>query len=234
VRLAAVTAILLFCPAAASGASVAPHQPGSVESISAKVIVQTATYAKPGFDRRRTGRLKTYTDWSKGPQKLLVLKSARNHQWVKLRTAERPNNSSAWVPTNRLILSKNPWRVHVYKNRHLVKVFRSGEPVRRFKAVIGEPATPTPAGLFAVYEKIRQPNPREFVGPYVLHLTAHSNVLHSYDGGPGRVALHGRSGDSLEDPLGTSKSHGCVRINNTMIRYLNRKLAIGTPVKISG
>jgi lipoprotein-anchoring transpeptidase ErfK/SrfK len=109
---------------------------------------------------------------------------------------------------------------------------RSDGLVRRFRAVVGKPSTPTPLGLFAVYDRARQPDPDAFLGPWALHLTAHSNVLEDYGGGPGRVALHGRSGASLRDPLGTAASHGCVRVRNGDIRWLAKVAAPGTPVLI--
>ena len=68
---------------------------------------------------------------------------------------------------------------------------------RSFKAVIGKPSTPTPRGLYAIYEKLPQSDPKGFLGPWALHLTAFSNVLFNYGGGPGRVAIHGRDGTSL-------------------------------------
>ncbi len=70
------------------------------------------------------------------------------------------------------------------------------------------------------------------LGPWALHLTAHSNVLDNYGGGPGRVALHGRSGALLNDPLGTSRSHGCIRMPNAFIARLERVAVEGTPVVI--
>ena len=48
----------------------------------------------------------------------------------------------------------------------------------------------------------------------MIQLTAFSDVLDNYGGGPGRVAIHGRGGASLADPLGTARSHGCVRVAN--------------------
>jgi lipoprotein-anchoring transpeptidase ErfK/SrfK len=104
--------------------------------------------------------------------------------------------------------------------------------VRRFRAVVGAPATPTPHGLAAIYERNRQPNPRAFIGPWSLSLSVHSNVLESYGGGPGRVAIHGRAGASLRDPLGTARSHGCIRILNRHVSWMARKLPAGTPVQI--
>lgn len=66
-----------------------------------------------------------------------------------------------------------------------------------------------------------------------LHLTAHSGVLDDYGGGPGRIAIHGRGGSSLLDPLGSAASHGCVRVDDAAIRFLARVLAPGVPVASS-
>jgi lipoprotein-anchoring transpeptidase ErfK/SrfK len=42
----------------------------------------------------------------------------------------------------------------------------------------------------------------------------------SFGGGPGRVAIHGRDGTSLLDPLGSARSHGCIRIDNGPITWM--------------
>ena len=68
----------------------------------------------------------------------------------------------------------------------------------------------------------------------MLALTARSSTLENYAGGPGVTALHGRAGASLLDPLGTARSHGCVRIENRVITWLARVAAPGTPVSIRG
>jgi lipoprotein-anchoring transpeptidase ErfK/SrfK len=78
---------------------------------------------------------------------------------------------------------------------------------------------------------------RAFLGSWVLALTAHSRVLAHFDGGDGRVALHGRGAASLADPLGTAASHGCVRLSNAAIDWLVRRIGLtalpGTPVVIT-
>jgi lipoprotein-anchoring transpeptidase ErfK/SrfK len=70
----------------------------------------------------------------------------------------------------------------------------------------------------------------------VLELTAHSNVLQRYDGGEGTVGIHGRGGASLLDPLGSARSHGCVRLSNQAIGWLVRRIGAnhlpGTPVNV--
>jgi lipoprotein-anchoring transpeptidase ErfK/SrfK len=114
-----------------------------------------------------------------------------------------------------------------------VRVYREGRLLRTLRAVVGKSATPTPRGDFAIYERARQADPFGFVGPWALHLTAHSDVLDNYGGGPGRVAIHGRSGSSLLDPLGSARSHGCVRVDNDAVRWLARHVRLATPVRIA-
>jgi lipoprotein-anchoring transpeptidase ErfK/SrfK len=124
-------------------------------------------------------------------------------------------------------------RVRISLSRRTVELLRAGRRRWRVRAVIGAPATPTPTGRFAISEPIRQPDAGGFLGPWALHLTAFSDVLDDYGGGPGRVAIHGRGGASLLDPLGTARSHGCIRISNAAIRRLAAVARAGTPVTIS-
>jgi lipoprotein-anchoring transpeptidase ErfK/SrfK len=58
-------------------------------------------------------------------------------------------------------------------------------------------------------------------------------VRDDYGGRPGRVAIHGRDGASLRDPLGSAASHGCVRVPNAFVRLLARRASEGTPVDVS-
>src|SRR5262249_54501567 len=104
--------------------------------------------------------------------------------------------------------------------------------VRTFWAVVGKRSTPTPEDLGAIYERNRQPSAQGFEGPWILALTLLSNKLHSFEGGPGRVAIHGRGGESLLNPLGTAASHGCLRISNGPIRWMAAHVPVSTPVLV--
>ena len=62
-----------------------------------------------------------------------------------------------------------------------------------------------------------------------LTLSAFSNVLYSFGGGPGQIGLHGTNTPGL---LGQDVSHGCIRLPNATITALARILPLGTPVEI--
>jgi len=164
----------------------------------------------------------------------MVLGSRRAHgrTWLKVRLPTRPNGGSGWIPRDRVQLRRSPRYLVIDRSRRILKVYgRGGRRIARFRVVVGAPGTPTPIGLFALYDRVRQADRRGFIGPWAVPLTAHSNQLRRYDGGPGLVALHGRAGASFLDPLGSARSHGCVRMNNSRIRQII-KIQKGTAVLI--
>jgi lipoprotein-anchoring transpeptidase ErfK/SrfK len=199
-----------------------------------------ARIVRPTLARRRLGssrgarKLGAQTVWSGQPNTLLVLdgRTRDGLDWVKLLLPYRPNGSTGWVRRDHVVLGTTRYWIDVRTRSRTVTVLRDGKRLRRFRAVVGAPDTPTPVGLAAIYERNPQPDPRAFLGPWALSLTALSEVLENYGGGPGRVAIHGRSGASLRDPLGTARSHGCIRIDNRRVRWMARRVPPGTPVKI--
>lgn len=133
-------------------------------------------------------------------------------------------------------MEQTPWRIEASTARRTLTLFKAGKPVRTIRVVVGKPSTPTPTGLFAVARAIRW-HPNDFLGSWVLELTAHSNVLQRFDGGDGTVGIHGRGGASLLDPLGSAASHGCIRLANDSIDWLVKTIGQhrlpGTPVNVS-
>jgi lipoprotein-anchoring transpeptidase ErfK/SrfK len=242
-----VVVVGLLAPSAARAQEPAPTDPPALEEppfeVAAPSRAKGATVARivaPTFARARLNsakrgwRVRTATAWSGQPQVLLVLDSATvdGRDWVKLLLANRPNGSAGWVPRDRVVLKRTRYWVTVRVRQRRVTVYRDGKRARRFRAVVGASRTPTPLGLAAIYERNRQPDPGAFLGPWALSLTSLSNVLESYGGGPGRVAIHGRAGASLQDPLGTARSHGCIRVNNDDVRWMAAKVPVGTPVRV--
>jgi lipoprotein-anchoring transpeptidase ErfK/SrfK len=109
-------------------------------------------------------------------------------------------------------------------------VYDRGRVVKRFKAVVGKPSTPTPHGRFFVEENIRL-HAGLSGSPFALALSARSNVFQEFEGGPGQVALHGLGG--VGGTPGTAVSHGCIRLNTRSISWLAARMGPGVPVTIA-
>jgi hypothetical protein len=157
---------------------------------------------------------------------------AQGHQWLRVRLPKRPNGTAAWIPADFTSLSRTPYRIEISVGQRAVHLLDRGRLVRTYRAVVGASRWPTPHGLFAVSERVPQPDPDGFLGPWALLLTAFSPTLTSFGGGKGQVALHGRGGASFADPLGSARSHGCIRIPNDGIRLIARLAREGTPVDV--
>lgn len=220
-------------PSTQSGAV---HPPSRLAgSWSARIVAPSRVLSRPGGGRQ-VARLGTATTWSRHSQSLLVLDSAiaLGRSWLRVRLPGRPNRSAGWISQDRVALRHSDIWVEIHKPNRSLLVFLNGKRILRTRIVIGASDTPTPAGLFAIYERNRQADQTGFLGPWSLPITAFSPTLKSFGGGPGRVALHGRGGDSFLDPLGSAASHGCVRVPNRTIRWLARNAGPGSPVLIRG
>ncbi|HEY2056218.1 MAG TPA: L,D-transpeptidase [Solirubrobacterales bacterium] len=238
--LLAAGALALSAPAATAdcaAAGVPPKVGGPTAKLAwtAKPIYPTVARVAPRRGARRVASVTTTAVWDGGAVGLLVLGARREkgtgRLWVRVQLPERPNGRAGWIDADYARLSPTPWRIVIDRGARRATVLRAGRRVRSWRVVVGKPSTPTPRGLFAVYERVRQP-PGSELGPWALQLTAHSNTLMNYGGGPGRVALHGRSGPLLADPLGSARSHGCIRMQNRIVAWLAGRARPGTPVEI--
>ncbi len=235
----AILMTILAVPVA-SATSSAPSSAGSIEAPSRVAGATVARLVTPLRARTRLDRqggtrpVSVETSWSGQATTLLVLaaKTYEEREWVELLLPERPNGSTGWVPAEDVVLSHTLYWVEVSTGDRTVSVYRDGRLARRFHAVVGKPSTPTPRGLAAIYERNRQPDPHAFVGTWVLALTAESDVLKHFEGGTGRIGIHGRAGASLLDPLGSARSHGCIRIGNGPVDWMAAHVPVGTPVSI--
>lgn len=235
--LAGLTAASLAPLSAGAGQhrTLVPGPPGRDSAWTARLTAPVAALSVPVRGRVVT-RQSDFGSWSGGPVNLLVLAARTGSDgqlWLRVLLPIRPNDTSGWIPAGSTELSTTTWRIEISTKRRTVELFHAGIPLRSFSAVVGAPHTPTPHGLFAVYERVPLADPNGFYGPWALHLTALSDVLRAFDGGPGRVAIHGRGGSSLRDPLGTARSHGCIRIDNSAIRFIAAHVPVGTPVVIT-
>ena len=231
---AALVAVTLLTPPQAVARTTVPAAPTRSEAWIARIVHPTLARSEPGGGEA-VERVDALARWNGGPVGLLVLGTradADGRLWLRVALPTRPNHGTGWIQADQTKLSRTPYRIEVSVGRRTVTLLRAGRVDQVYRAVVGQPRWPTPRGLFAVSERVPQPDPDGFLGPWALVLTAFSPTLTSFDGGPGQVAIHGRAGASLADPLGSARSHGCIRIPNEGIRLLARLAREGTPVEI--
>jgi lipoprotein-anchoring transpeptidase ErfK/SrfK len=235
---AAVTVALAVAaaPAAASTSGGEKVVPGPTLTKAWTAEIKVPTVARSKADGGRVvAPVSTSAPWSGGRNQLLVLGSRHDKKgrtWLHVELPNRPNGSRGWMLADFARVAPTPWRVVVSISHRTLSLYRAGHLVRSVSSVVGAPNTPTPTGLYAISTEVRQPNPNGFYGPWVLHLNAFSDVLRSFEGGPGTIGIHGRAGASLATPLGTAGSHGCVRVDNDGVSQLARVAGPGTPVEI--
>lgn len=210
-----------------------PAAPRPYRAWLARVLVPTKVWTSSDRPRRLVGKVSTVTPWG-GTSQLLVLgvRWEYGNRWLRVRLHGRPNSREGWIQDDSVKLISTAWRIEVSRKTKHLRVYRAGKPARTFRVVVGKAGTPTPSGLFAIADKLRQSNPNHFIGNWALPLTAHSNVLQRFDGGDGQIGLHGRGGASLKDPLGIAASHGCVRLSNAAMNWIAEHVPTGTPVRI--
>jgi lipoprotein-anchoring transpeptidase ErfK/SrfK len=233
VLVSAIAAGASFHTDAAGVAS--PQAPTATRTWIAHLVRPVDALSSPA-QGRTVARLTALALWNGGPVGLLVLgaDAIRGRTWIRVELPQRPNETTGWIPADATQLRATPWRIRISLGNRTVTLLDAGVAINTSRAVIGAPATPTPTGLFAVSERIRQPDAQAFDGSWVLLLTAFSRTLLHFGGGPGQIAIHGRGDGSLADPLGSAASHGCVRIPNIAVDELARVALEGTPVQITG
>jgi lipoprotein-anchoring transpeptidase ErfK/SrfK len=141
--------------------------------------------------------------------------------------AQRPNGSTGWVKADTVTLHSLDYSLTVSTAAHTLQLSKNGSPVKTYSAATGTGGTPTPLGSFYITELLQPTN--EGYGPYAFGLSAFSDVLSSFGGGPGQIGLHGT--DDV-DSIGRDASHGCIRLSNADITELAGLLPLGTPITI--
>jgi lipoprotein-anchoring transpeptidase ErfK/SrfK len=155
--------------------------------------------------------------------------SSGRSSWVRVGLPGRPNSHKGWISTLRTRRTSTEWHLSVDLSTRRVTVYRDGRAKRRFRAVVGEPSTPTPRGQFFIEEALAL-SAWDAGGPFALATSARSHVLREFEGGPGQIALHGT--DNLSGALGTAVSHGCIRLSTRAISWLARRIGSGVPLTI--
>lgn len=147
--------------------------------------------------------------------------------WVHVALAQRPNGSTGWVRSSAVTLATTPYALVATTEANTLVLYKDGTAQQTYSVATGTGGTPTPHGSFFLTELLAPTNAG--YGPYAYGLSAFSDVLNSFGGGPGQIGLHGTDDASS---IGTAASHGCIRMHNADISALAKLLPLGTPVQV--
>jgi lipoprotein-anchoring transpeptidase ErfK/SrfK len=208
-------------PAATTG----PLIPASTEL--ATMLHSAIRYASPGLVFGGTVPARWY-----GRHSVLPV-IATKPGWVQVRLAQRPNQSTAWVPATDVRLSSTPYRIVINLTTMRLALYQHGRRVLTAPAGIGTTDDPTPTGHFFVAFDEPPPQPDPGYGPFIMVTSAHSpNISDWESSGDAIIGIHGPLGDDSEiGATGARLSHGCIRLHAQALLRLSQ-VPPGTPIDI--
>ncbi len=165
--------------------------------------------------------------WEGLPVVFLVLEDQGD--WLHVRVSSRPNNMTAWVSRSEVRLRTVPNRVLIEVGARRVTVFHGDTILLQETVAVGTDRTPTPLGNFFVDGAVKVPYDTGPYGAYQVSVSGFSDVLQSFGGGVGQIAMHGTNRPDL---LGQAVSNGCVRMTNDNITKMVQLAPLGTPVDV--
>ncbi|HVF77103.1 MAG TPA: L,D-transpeptidase [Solirubrobacteraceae bacterium] len=212
-----------------------PPAPGAGSLTQRTVVLLHDRVARiaPDIGARKIGTVRTRRPLTRVRTVLPLLGDAKGSDgssWLHVRLPGRPNGHTGWIPAIQTRRARSEWHIRVDLSLRRVTIRRDGQVIRRFRAAVGKPATPTPIGRFFIEEALAL-SPQDDGGPFALATSARSSVLQEFAGGPGQIALHGTN--NLATVLGTAVSHGCVRLSTRAITWLARRIRAGVPLTIT-
>jgi lipoprotein-anchoring transpeptidase ErfK/SrfK len=184
-------------------------------------------YETPAEGAKVVTTLSTQTEYLQ-PRTLLITDTQPG--WLHALLPMRPNGSTGWVREADVTLGSTPFEIKISLSQHHLWLTNAGAPVLDAAVAIGKSRTPTPLGRFYVTDPVDLTSkPNGAYGAFALGLSGYSEVLKSFQGGPGQIAIHGGAWETM---LGTDVSNGCVRMLNDVILPIAQQVPLGTPVTI--
>jgi lipoprotein-anchoring transpeptidase ErfK/SrfK len=125
--------------------------------------------------------------------------------------------------------------ITIDRSSFTLRLFKDLKVRRTYKVAVGQPAYPTPSGLFSISNK--QVNPQwsvpnspwagELAGTSVEGGSAANPLKARWMGIANGVGIHGTGEDAS---IGTRASHGCIRMHVSDVIDLYPRVPVGTPV----
>ncbi len=204
-------------------------------------VEEVAFAPDPIYVARATGAVEAYADPSDtdpswtfeattdyGSTTVFLVNSV-DGDWYNVDLPVRPNETSGWVHASQIELRTVTLTVTIDQSDRTLTVNDGPDIVFETSVAIGSEENPTPNGDFFLTDKLLTGNPSGAYGPVAFGLSAYSDTLSSFAGGPGQIGIHGTN---QQDSIGTAASHGCIRTPNEIALLLNDLLPLGTPVSI--
>jgi lipoprotein-anchoring transpeptidase ErfK/SrfK len=213
---AVVTALAVL---AGTGGATTLYDEGS--QVARPLVGAIALHAAPG-SRRVVASIRSRTEFGT-PTALAVV--AEQGDWLAVISDKTANGVSGYVRRSQVRLGHVGYALEADLSAREVKVWRMGRLLRRVRVAIGGPSSPTPTGRFAITDKLSHYYPSLY-GCCVLALSAHQTRMAPGWRGGDRVAIHEGGG------LGSAVSNGCLHARASDMRYLMKRLPVGTQVVI--
>ena len=172
-------------------------------------------------------RLAALTEFG-SPQALAVLD--RRDGWLGVSTTAMPNDRLGWVDPAAAPLAYRRTRVELRADlsRRELSVLSDRRVVRRIRVTLGSPSSPTPTGRFAVTDKLRGSDFGSYYGCCILAISGRQTQLPPGWQGGDLLAIHGGPAWSR----GSEQSAGCLHAGEGDLRWLMRRIPLGTPLTI--
>ena len=158
---------------------------------------------------------------------------------------QRPDHRTVSVPvdvvhpdvTKADLAQQYPTYLTVDESSFTVTLWKDLQPVKKYTVAVGQPAYPTPTGLYSIESKQvdpvwsvpNSPWAGELGGTTVAGGSAENPLKARWMGVTAGAGFHGTSEVSS---LGTAASHGCIRMSVPDVIDLYDQVPVGTPVYI--
>ena len=164
------------------------------------------------------------------PRTYLVTDQTSHPGWLNVLLPIRPNGASGWIKASDVTLGNTDYEIRIEVGAHKLTLLKLGQPILESGVVVGADKTPTPPGRFYVTDPLDlHSQPDAGYGVFALGISGYSDVLTSFKGGPGQLAVHGTNNPGQ---VGQNISNGCVRVPNDVIEQIAAQAPLGTPVTI--
>jgi lipoprotein-anchoring transpeptidase ErfK/SrfK len=146
-------------------------------------------------------------------------------RWAEVISPRLANDQRGFVRRSELKLSRVRVALDVDLSARRLRVWRGGVILRRVEVAVGAAGSPTPIGRFAVTDLLTGFNTAAY-GCCILALSGHQTNLPSGWTGGDRLAIHGGGG------IGSAVSSGCLHAGESDLRWLLRRVPLGTQVVV--